>query len=90
MNKGVTLPPPTSNHQKVQEARAKLAEEQFGEGVDILELQSNQCRWPIGIPGEEGFKFCGAIVKPGLPYCEGHCKAAYTRLRTGERVNPKK
>lgn len=35
------------------------------------------CRWPFGDPKRSGFRFCGADAVPGLPYCVGHCRAAY-------------
>ena len=39
----------------------------------------DQCRWPIGIPGERGFHFCRDFALVGKPYCEEHCKLAYAR-----------
>ena len=48
-----------------------------GEGVSILTLTNMSCRWPIGHPGEEDFRFCGARTIAGQPYCAGHAKLAY-------------
>ena len=46
-------------------------------GVSILTLTTSTCRWPLGHPGEETFRFCGARTKTGQPYCEAHCRMAY-------------
>lgn len=37
------------------------------------------CQWPIGDPGSRDFKFCGAPIEPGRPYCAHHCEGAYIR-----------
>ena len=37
------------------------------------------CQWPLGDPAAQDFKFCGAVVEPGRPYCAAHCEAAYLR-----------
>lgn len=46
-------------------------------GVSILTLTTSTCRWPLGHPGEENFRFCGARTKPSQPYCEAHSRMAY-------------
>ena len=38
-----------------------------------------QCCWPIGNPGERGFRFCEAATVPAKSYCRAHCDIAYTR-----------
>lgn len=48
-----------------------------GPVLPLLELNARMCRWPIGDPQEEGFGFCGAPNRPGLPYCTEHAKVAY-------------
>jgi GcrA cell cycle regulator len=45
-------------------------------GVTLLQLTSRSCRWPIGIPREPGFHFCGATVDTA-PYCSVHRLVAY-------------
>jgi GcrA cell cycle regulator len=35
------------------------------------------CAWPIGDPGDEGFRFCDDDPVPGRPYCSSHCEQAY-------------
>ena len=37
------------------------------------------CQWPIGDPSAQDFKFCGAPIEPGRPYCAKHCEQAYLR-----------
>jgi GcrA cell cycle regulator len=37
------------------------------------------CQWPIGDPASQDFKFCGAPIEPGRPYCAHHCENAYIR-----------
>lgn len=37
------------------------------------------CQWPIGNPGESGFRFCDQTADPGRPYCPNHCNMAYRR-----------
>lgn len=49
----------------------------FGEGVQLVELKERMCRWPIGDPKEEKFKFCGGPSIEGFPYCDHHCRAAF-------------
>jgi len=39
----------------------------------------SRCQWPIGDPGEEGFRFCGDAAKTERPYCAKHCAIAYVR-----------
>lgn len=48
-----------------------------GSGVTLYELKEKMCRWPIGDPREEDFRFCGCHSISGLPYCSEHSKIAY-------------
>ena len=43
----------------------------------ILDLQENDCRWPINDPQAVDFHFCNKQKVPGLPYCEHHCRRAF-------------
>lgn len=43
----------------------------------VPELTSNQCKWPIGMPGEKGFHFCSDQRKGTSPYCQHHYGIAY-------------
>jgi len=49
----------------------------IGEGVQLIELKERMCRWPVGDPKEEGFKFCGGPSSEGMTYCDHHCRLAY-------------
>lgn len=39
------------------------------------------CCWPMGEPGTREFRFCDVPSEPGRPYCEGHVKVAYVKVR---------
>ncbi len=48
-----------------------------GPGVSLLKITDKMCKWPIGHPGDENFRFCGNGSIDGSPYCEGHAQVAY-------------
>lgn len=48
-----------------------------GKGVKLVDLKERMCRWPIGDPKDENFRFCGCDAVPELPYCEYHAKMAF-------------
>jgi len=43
----------------------------------LVDLESDDCRWPLGDPRQPHFHFCGAQQRPGYPYCERHCQVAF-------------
>lgn len=45
--------------------------------LQMANLKTNQCRWPIGDPDSDNFHFCGEQVFSGKPYCYEHCRQAY-------------
>lgn len=47
------------------------------ENVTIMDLRENMCRWPIGDPSQEDFRFCGGRSTPGHAYCPHHSAIAY-------------
>lgn len=49
----------------------------LSERVTIMELREQMCRWPLGDPGREDFRFCGGRSVPGAPYCSHHAAIAY-------------
>lgn len=49
----------------------------YGDGVSLVELKERMCRWPIGDPKDDGFKFCGGPSEEGIPYCNHHARVAY-------------
>jgi GcrA cell cycle regulator len=39
------------------------------------------CCWPIGEPGQPGFRFCSAEALSSKPYCGEHAAVAYVKAR---------
>ena len=37
------------------------------------------CCWPLGEPGQPGFRFCDAPTSSSRPYCSEHADVAYVR-----------
>lgn len=66
-------PAPSLPERKIQ----KAASQDNRQGVPLVDLKANQCRWPLGDPREESFGFCGCKNIAGLPYCAEHAKVAY-------------
>lgn len=52
------------------------AEEDLPEGLDIWQLNSRSCRWPVS---GEGYltRFCGKRKQQNCPYCDVHAMMAY-------------
>lgn len=44
----------------------------------LADLADNECKFPVGHPGEKGFGFCAAERVQGLPYCARHAARCYT------------
>ncbi|BDG70314.1 GcrA family cell cycle regulator [Roseomonas fluvialis] len=44
-------------------------------------IGARSCCWPIGEPGTQGFRFCGADPMAGKPYCTEHAALAYVKPR---------
>lgn len=61
----------------------------MGERCTIMELKEYSCRWPIGDPGKEDFRYCGARSSTGLPYCAYHCRIAYQPVADRRRDRSK-
>jgi hypothetical protein len=47
----------------------------------VAALTAKDCRFPIGDPQREDFKFCGEARVAGKRYCERHCGLAYCAPR---------
>jgi GcrA cell cycle regulator len=47
----------------------------------LIDLEKNDCRWPIGEPRHPDFHFCGAPQLDGRPYCELHWRMAFQPAR---------
>jgi len=48
----------------------------------VIEFSGPSCSWPIGHPGDKGFRFCDAPPVPGKPYCTEHARMAYIRPKS--------
>jgi hypothetical protein len=47
--------------------------ERIGVGRAVAALRANDCRWPIGSPGEPDFHFCSQPkINMQFPYCKKH------------------
>jgi GcrA cell cycle regulator len=45
--------------------------------VTIVELKETMCKWPLGDPTSQEFRYCGSPSPGGSPYCAHHSKLAY-------------
>lgn len=50
----------------------------------VLDLESSDCRWPIGDPRQPGFHFCGTQVALGRPYCIEHWQLSFVTRQHGQ------
>lgn len=49
-----------------------------GKPCELLDLRHDECRWPNGAGGAEGYRFCGkAAWRVGASYCAAHARIAY-------------
>jgi len=46
-------------------------------GLELWQLQSDQCRWPDG--DHAPYKFCALPTVEGASWCEGHCAVVFAR-----------
>ncbi len=61
----------------IQRAPRPMLEPVSCERVTIMDLRECMCRWPIGDPGSESFRFCGTRSNMGSSYCSYHASVAY-------------
>lgn len=47
----------------------------------LVDLEADNCRWPIGDPRAADFHFCNGKKVPGLSYCEHHVQRAYQPIQ---------
>lgn len=53
-----------------------------GEFATILTITESTCKWPIGDPSTEDFRFCGRNTDANSgPYCSAHSSVAYQPAR---------
>ena len=55
------------------------------ERVTIAELRGTMCRWPLGDPALESFRYCGAVKPPAGSYCAYHSRIAYQPVNERDR-----
>lgn len=89
----VTVPKPIA---KPVPARPIFVEEPLrlenGDFVTMMTISDRMCKWPIGDPARDEFRFCGRKSSDGHPYCEAHARLAYQpaqarRLRAKRTAN---
>ena len=56
----------------------KLAD---GSYATVLTITDHMCKWPIGDPGSDAFRFCGRRTEADEPYCTAHSRVAYQPSR---------
>lgn len=56
----------------------------------LLELEANECRWPLGDPRQEGFHFCGAQQVLGRPYCIQHWQLSFVPSKGRHQASAEK
>lgn len=44
----------------------------------LFDLGDNECKFPVGDPGEPGFGFCASERVAGTPYCLPHLQRCYS------------
>lgn len=49
--------------------------------LSVQRLENHHCRFPIGMPGDEDFRFCGAPRLWNSSYCSSCHSRAYTRTQ---------
>lgn len=42
-------------------------------------LSTHDCRWPLWDLPNDKLYYCGDLTVEGKPYCEHHCRMAYTK-----------
>ena len=47
--------------------------------LSLTELDNHTCRWPLGDPKDDNFRFCGKKVRIGQTYCDEHAAIAYVK-----------
>ncbi|MDR1027523.1 MAG: GcrA family cell cycle regulator [Rickettsiales bacterium] len=78
IKKAAPIKKPTKQEAKATEAGARVrAERLMRQSAALMALKADQCRWPMGNPDTDDFKFCGEKCFAGKPYCFEHCKLAY-------------
>ncbi len=77
---------PISSSKKVissEEVNKEINDKNIPLKIKLRRVQWSRikCCWPEGDPKQNDFKFCGADIFPGRPYCDKHSLLAYTNTR---------
>lgn len=72
----------------VEPIREEIKNNQIIRFLRIMELTSRTCRWPIGDPLDEGFRYCGDEIKNDSPYCLMHHSVAYISKKEKVSFSP--
>jgi GcrA cell cycle regulator len=62
----------------------KLAD---GSYATVLTITEHMCKWPLGDPGADDFRFCGRRTEEEEPYCTAHSRVAYQPSRRRSNSN---
>ncbi|MEO0398304.1 MAG: GcrA family cell cycle regulator [Pseudomonadota bacterium] len=54
----------------------------------VSTLQRNMCKWPIGDPASDDFRFCGQPTALGKSYCAYHARMAFQPSSTQRKSEP--
>lgn len=68
------------SYQKLKFQRLPNAKLLFGAGKELIDLKSNECRWPVTYGKKH--RFCAAPRYNGKPYCEEHYNCS---IRAGSK-----
>jgi GcrA cell cycle regulator len=60
-----------------QPAVYSLSEEPLIAHADVLQINEQTCKWPVGDPSSDDFHFCARRSEVGIPYCGYHARIAY-------------
>lgn len=69
-------PPPAPKPPPPDTVEKAAPVEELAGTATVFELASHMCKWPIGEPGDDSFRYCGRRRGEG-PYCEHHTRLAY-------------
>jgi GcrA cell cycle regulator len=53
-----------------------------GDSITVVNISRNMCKWPVGDPSANDFRFCGHGTKQNSPYCEAHSRMAFQPLQS--------
>lgn len=87
----VTPPAPAVEPVKIAVVQREMQpqDDQMLPGVRLIDLQSWHCRWPLGDPRSDDFRFCGCQKAIGS-YCEHHARIACQSVSTRARQFPRR